>query len=209
MSNHISYTYLIGWSFLNKFYYGRRTAKMCNPSDLWNGYYTSSKVVKEYRKIHGEPDIIQIRQTFCDPKKCARWESKVLEKIDAQHDDRYLNMKNGDDKWDRTGISNGGIKHPMYGKPGLKGELNPMYGVTGEKHPMYNRRGYMHPAYGVRGSKHHLSKKYKVTSPSGDVYNVYGLTQFCREHNLDQAHMVKVSKKIYSQHKGWLCEVCE
>jgi hypothetical protein len=40
------YTYLIGWSHLNKWYYGRRTAKGCHPSELWVKYFTSSKSVK-------------------------------------------------------------------------------------------------------------------------------------------------------------------
>jgi len=102
---YIPYTYLIGWSSLKKFYYGRRTAKGCNPYDLWNSYFTSSKVVKRYRNLYGEPNIIQVRQTFCKPEDCAKWESKVLKRIDSQHNKFFLNQKNGDEKWDQTGIS--------------------------------------------------------------------------------------------------------
>ena len=35
------YTYLIGWSNLNKFYYGVRYGKGCHPSDLWVKYFGS------------------------------------------------------------------------------------------------------------------------------------------------------------------------
>ncbi len=64
MSIYIPYTYIIGWSLYNKYYYGVRYAKNCNPNDLWKTYFTSSKYVKEFRNNHGEPDIIQVRKTF-------------------------------------------------------------------------------------------------------------------------------------------------
>lgn len=104
-SSNLPYTYLIGWSNLNTWYYGRRTAKNCHPAELWKKYFTSSDEVARFRKEHGEPDIIQIRKTFTDPKKCSIWECRLLEKIDAQHDPRFLNKRNGDYKWDTTGVS--------------------------------------------------------------------------------------------------------
>lgn len=36
------YTYLIGWSKHNIWYYGKRTAKNCHPNDFWVTYFTSS-----------------------------------------------------------------------------------------------------------------------------------------------------------------------
>jgi len=45
---HIPYTYLIGWTSTNKYYYGVRFAKNCNPSELFITYFTSSKHVKNY-----------------------------------------------------------------------------------------------------------------------------------------------------------------
>lgn len=206
MESHIPYTYLIGWSELNKYYYGRRTAKNCNPSELWKTYFTSSRLVKQFRLDNGEPDIIQVRRTFTDKKKCSLWECKFLERINAQHNSKFLNQRNGDYRWDRTGISNAGIKHPMYGKPGLSGIDNPMYGVVGVEHPMYGRKGKDHPAYGRLGKDHYLSKNYIATSPTGEVYIFTGINMFCRQHNLNQAHMIKVAKGIYKQHKGWTCK---
>lgn len=101
---YIPYTYFIGWSKHNKFYYGRRTAKGCHPDEFWVKYFTSSNEVKQFRKEHGEPDIIQIRKTFPNnPDACKLWESKFLEKVDAQHNESFLNKMNGDHKWDVTG----------------------------------------------------------------------------------------------------------
>jgi hypothetical protein len=91
----IPYTYLIGWSKNNKWYYGVKFAKGCNPNMFWKegGYFTSSEYVKEYRKIHGEPDVIQIRKKFNCPIKACRWEEKVLNKMGVikENSDMWLN----------------------------------------------------------------------------------------------------------------------
>jgi hypothetical protein len=93
------YTYLIGWSKLNKWYYGVRYAQKdrclyetgCHPDDFWNTYFTSSEEVKEYLKLHGEPDVIQIRHKFASKEKAISWETKVLRRMNAVKDDKWLN----------------------------------------------------------------------------------------------------------------------
>jgi hypothetical protein len=91
------YTYLIGWSNLNKYYYGRRTAVNCDPSELWKSYFTSSVHVTEYRKLHGEPDIVQIRKIFGENFiRCEKWETRVLRKMNLSGDLRFLNRRNNE-----------------------------------------------------------------------------------------------------------------
>jgi hypothetical protein len=85
------YTYLIGWSKENKYYYGVRFSKKSNPSELWKTYFTSSKYVQDYRKSVGEPDIIQIRKTFDSIEKARLWEHKVLKKMNVINNDKWLN----------------------------------------------------------------------------------------------------------------------
>jgi hypothetical protein len=85
------YTYLIGWSKLNKWYYGVRFAKGCRPDDLWVSYYTSSKYVKTFRKENGEPDVILIRRTFSDRRQALEWEHKVLRRMKVTSKDAWLN----------------------------------------------------------------------------------------------------------------------
>lgn len=87
----MQYTYLIGWSKQNKFYYGARWAKNCSPSDLWVTYFTSSKHVKNFRKDHGEPDIIQIRKIFEDAEQCKSYERKVLTRLNVLNNNKWLN----------------------------------------------------------------------------------------------------------------------
>lgn len=88
------YTYLIGWTNLNKWYYGVRFARKSKPGELWRTYFTSSKYVKEFRVINGEPDVIQIRKTFHLKEAAIRWESKVLTKMDVIHNKKWLNRTN-------------------------------------------------------------------------------------------------------------------
>lgn len=85
------YTYLIGWSKHNIWYYGLRYAKNCHPSDLWNIYFTSSKYVKETRLKYGEPDIVEIRKTFETAKQAQLWEHKVLRRMNVVNEQKWLN----------------------------------------------------------------------------------------------------------------------
>lgn len=88
------YTYLIGWSKSNLWYYGVRYARDCEPGDLWVSYFTSSKKVKEYRAELGEPDVIQIRKTFNSGKLAKLWEDKVLARMNVRDDPKWVNQSN-------------------------------------------------------------------------------------------------------------------
>jgi hypothetical protein len=105
------YTYLIGWTKYQKYYYGRRTAKFCHPSELWKKYFTSSRHVKNFFQQFGNPDIITIRKQFKSTKKACEWESKVLRRINAKYNDKMINKTNGDAKWDTTCNSDCYFKH--------------------------------------------------------------------------------------------------
>lgn len=96
MSIYKSYTYLIGWSRYNTYYYGVRHANKVKPEeDLWKIYFTSSKYVKEFRNKHGDPDIIQIRRCFNCDIKAREWEHKVLIKMNVIMREDFLNKSAG------------------------------------------------------------------------------------------------------------------
>ena len=95
MNTYQPYTYLIGWSDLDRWYYGVRYAQNCHPSDFWVNYFTSSRHVKEFREEHGEPDVIQIRNVFDTPEKAILWEERVLTRLKAGLSERWLNQKIG------------------------------------------------------------------------------------------------------------------
>lgn len=89
------FTYLIGWPELNKFYYGVRYVNGCYPSDLWTKYFTSGKKVWEFRKLHGDPILIQTRRIFETKAQAVEWEHKVLRRLKAAKRSDFLNATNG------------------------------------------------------------------------------------------------------------------
>lgn len=110
--NNTPYTYLIGWTILNKWYYGVRYAKNCCPTDLWNPYKTSSRIVANFIKLYGEPDVCIVRKTFNSIDKARLWEQKVLTRLCVTDSKKWLNghdtkafdpslVPKGDDHWTR------------------------------------------------------------------------------------------------------------
>ena len=142
---YIPYTYLIGWSTLNQFYYGRRTAICCDPNEFWKTYFTSSQHVADFVKEHGEPDIILIRKRFDDIsddiatriQKCNDWEEKVLRRLDAAKNPVFLNRTNGNGKLGVAGFIS--VKSITTGK---------LLSITLEEFHS-NRSSYMHHSEGI------------------------------------------------------------
>lgn len=127
MDDRTPYTYLIGWSKLNKWYYGVRYRKGCSPSELWLEYFTSSQVVKQFRKLNGEPDIIVIRKIFKDVDSARHWERKVLKRLNVVESDKWLNQTDSISiKLNDLTIK--AIASKLSKK--YKGEGNPFYGKT-------------------------------------------------------------------------------
>ena len=93
MTDRTPYTYLIGWREHDMWYYGVRWAKGCHPSDLWQSYFTSSQHVSEFRSLHGEPDVIEIRTTFSNKHQAQIWEHKVLKRLNVESNSKFLNKK--------------------------------------------------------------------------------------------------------------------
>lgn len=165
-----SYTYLIGWSNIDIWYYGVRLGNNRMPSDdLWQKYFTSSKLIKKYREKLGEPDIVEVRKTFRNNKDAINWEIKVLKRLQVLKKDKWLNRsiagaiapmygychpRYGDVTQDsvREQISkkakqrySSGIKNPMYGRQHSEESIDLMSqnrkGLTaGANNPMYNKK---------------------------------------------------------------------
>ena len=92
----IAYTYRITCIPTGQSYYGVRYANNCNPSDLWNTYFTSSTIVHKLIKVHG-PDQFQteIRKIFEKGEDARAWECGVLTRLKANTNPVWLNMHNG------------------------------------------------------------------------------------------------------------------
>lgn len=48
-----------------------------------------------------------------------------------------------------------------------------------------------------------LGNHYEVLSPEGQVFEVYNLNQFCKDHKLSQSRMSSVSRGEQDNHRGW------
>lgn len=88
------FTYLFGWSKTEKYYYGVRYKDGCGPETLGVTYFSSSRYVKEYIKEHGIPDIIEVRKTFETKQEAKDWETKVLIRLNAGGNPKWLNRGN-------------------------------------------------------------------------------------------------------------------
>ncbi len=98
MTEFVPYTYLIGWTKLNKWYYGVEYAnnlqRVANPRNLFNTYFTSSRTVSDLIKKVGNPDVISVRKTFASSDEAREWEHKVLRRMQVIHKDQWINMTN-------------------------------------------------------------------------------------------------------------------
>lgn len=89
---HVPYTYLIGWSKLNSWYYGACWGKRAHPSTFWIRYKTSSKEVKRMISKYGNPDVIQVRKEFTSADAAYQHETTVLRRMKVQQSSKWLNM---------------------------------------------------------------------------------------------------------------------
>lgn len=180
------YTYLIGWSKLNTWYYGSKWGKDADPSKFWISYFTSSRKVKEFRKKHGEPDVIQVRRTFDDKEKVRLWEHKVLRRIKAVEKKNWLNQT------DAISI------------PAMPGKLNPNYGKIGAL-----RGKTFSEAHRRKMSENHRTKRGYVSPTKGKK-----LSEECKEkirqkatgrgHSLETREKMRQIKLEYYAHKRCL-----
>lgn len=205
-----SYTYLIGWSKHNRWYYGLRYGNKCSPEkDFWIKYFTSSKYVKEFRKTYGEPDVIQIRKKFDNYLLAIKWEEKVLSKLNIFNDSKWLNKN----------ISGAikpmiGIEHPRYGtitpdfvkeKISIKNKINSKgrkNGMFGKNHTDYsinlmkeNRKGLTagknNPMYGKKHTQETIAKMKSKSNNKGSKNPMYG-----------KKHTEQTKKLLSEKNKG-------
>lgn len=62
--------------------------------------------------------------------------------------------------------------------------------------------------YGNVGKKSAVSKRYLLTSPTGEIFEVHGLRKFCRDHPEFQLHHPQLSACAVGKrdfYKGWAC----
>ena len=199
-SNNTPYTYLIGWSKLNMWYYGCQTAKHCHPDNLWKSYFTSSDYVTEFRLENGDPDVIQVRKIFIDSDyklrtaKCKLWEEKVIEKIDAVKNPNWLNKQNAGKDFNSTNKivvrDNKTQKNILISCDDprvISGELvSPNKGIAKKKEPCK----FCNKLVGTAAKNQHQNRCVKNPNPTPLKELVYKECDYCRKI-LDKANLSK------------------
>lgn len=89
------YVYAIMWTDLNLAYLGVRYGKDCHPDDLWKTYFTSSEFVRETRLLHGEPDHIEIIETFLTLEEATYCELEIISTFELHRNPAFLNRACG------------------------------------------------------------------------------------------------------------------
>lgn len=227
---YIPYTYLIGWSKFDTWYYGSQTGVTvkANPKNLWTTYYTSSKYVQEFRKLHGEPDIIEIRRTFKDKESTLQWEYKVLKRLNAIKSTKWLNKSVGGKTFYCAKVGNDNPMRRPEVVQKVREKLTGRIFTQEQRKNMskvrlgYNKGKTYEEIYGLdkaqelkktrskslkgkpKSDKHiqlmreRESKLWRMYPPGGDPIVVMGLPVYCREHNLDVSTMFGISKRPYN-----------
>jgi hypothetical protein len=204
----VPFTYLIGWTKLDKWYYGVRYRKGCHPTDLWTKYFTSSTSVKIFRLEHGDPDIMQVRKTFNNQQSAYNWEIKVIRRMGAVRSEKWLNKQNHNIEFNCTGHSEATRIKMRESHIGLtesdttkmkkseqkKGILNPNYGKgqCGELNHMFGKRGELNHNYGKP-----CSDEANIKRSESYKHRIKITCQYCK-HDFDVTH--------YNQWHGEKCK---
>jgi len=90
------YTYLVVNKITGMFYYGARYSKKSTPNDLWNTYFTSSRLVKQDIDRYGKHSFhLEIRRTFDSVEACLQCERRGLSRLNAKNHQDCYNLTNG------------------------------------------------------------------------------------------------------------------
>jgi hypothetical protein len=132
MNIYQPFTYLIKFKPTGELYYGVRYKQGCEPKDLWDTYYTSSKRVRQLLKEHGADAFeVSIRRTFTNKESAILWEHTVLRRLNAAQHPQFLNENNGNRQFFGGGVRKG-FKHTEETKRKMaastSGENNPNWG---------------------------------------------------------------------------------
>ena len=95
----LSYFYIIEFSLTGQYYAGSRYTKKLNErnirNDLWQRYFTSSKVIKMLISTFGKDSFtIKKLKVFNNLHEAKIYETKFLKKIDAKNNPKMLNQSN-------------------------------------------------------------------------------------------------------------------
>lgn len=92
----IPYFYRLYFKPTGQYYVGVQYGKNSHPDNLWDKYFTSSKVVKELIKQFGLSAFsYKVTKTFTTSKEATMYERRFLIKVKANRNTKFLNLSLG------------------------------------------------------------------------------------------------------------------
>lgn len=165
-------------------------------------YLGSGKYWKKHIKKHGE-EFVETTwcQLFTDEKELTEFAINFSQENNIVESDKWANLKN------ENGLDGGFDKHTKESN-----EKNRQKAIERWKNGVYDveklrlsRIGFKQPQSQKDKVAKALSKEWTITTPDGVKICISNLQEFCRDNNLDQGNMVKVSQGKLKQHKGYVC----
>lgn len=183
------YTYMIGWSQLDKWYYGVRYAnKLPAENDLWCVYFTSSKYVAELRVQHGDPDVIIIDREFKTAEDAISYEEQKLKELNVLHESKWLNQHIA------------GAFGPDSPRGCMFGPDNPQFGISkpGELNPFYGKKHLESTKKKMSESKKKLwkEKPHPCIGKKASAETRKKMSQVHKGKTLSKDHIAKIKESI-------------
>jgi len=181
-----SYVYKITIVKTGEFYFGFRKANKVLPTeDFLIKYFSSSKYLKTIIKEQGLDAVLgEIVYTDID-SNAAYWKEQQL--IQEEFDNPMILNK----QYQKTNM---GFKMFLTTPESVAKMLD-----TRKKRGCQSKPDYIR----TQQAKH--NKKYLVTSPEGETYEIFGLKAHCDKFNLNHPAMSQVGLGNKPHHKGWKC----
>lgn len=105
-SGFVPFTYLLRFRPTGELYYGSKYGRGAHPSLLWTKYFTSSKEIKKLRLEHGDDAFdFEVRQIFKTGQEATDWERRLLRRVNAKHNPKFLNLSAVVGDWRNTPCS--------------------------------------------------------------------------------------------------------
>ena len=146
MNIYQPYTYLLLFKPTKQVYYGvsyANSKKVAHPSQLWNTYFTSSRIIKQLITEHGVDSFdFQIRNTFTSAEAALAWERKILKNFDAKNNPKWLNLSNGTHAYCTVVSPETRLKISIANKGKIisdESKKNRSARMMGDKNPMYGK----------------------------------------------------------------------
>lgn len=176
-------------------YFGKTTKK-----DVFK-YKGSGEYWLKHLKKHGFDISTEIIGCFSDVNECKKFALEFSTKHNIVESKEWANlrMENGlDGAPSGNTFSKESIKKMSDAKKGKKPKE---YYVELAKLNV----GWSQTNYQKQRARETFECSWVVTNPKGESFNIVNLRKYCKENNLDQGNMVKVSQGLAKQHKGWTC----